>query len=561
MSLRDLFVRLKIDVSGAEKLEKVDKAVKKTTSSFERLGRVMNRFTGLLSVAAVGLFVEHLVTQGDALKHSAEALGITTDELQKFQYVSTQMQVPVQQVAVALRFFNRAIGEASFGGKAASQAFARVGINIRDAHGNIRPTSDLLFDFADHLQKIPSQAQRTAIAMRTLGRGGAAMLPVLQQGSKALREMFADVEELGGGFDEDFTKKAHELVHQQARLSMGWKTMAGLLGKELFPMLTRFAERGIKNVKILIDWAKHSYFLRTALMALPVAIGAVATAWAIMNIEMLPTILLVGALVAAFGALYLVFDDLYTFTQGGDSVIGDLLNSITGGKAKEVLDGIVTAFTAVKEALFGADASGKSLAATLVSAFASAIPGMVEWGGKFLLAVVQTIDEAITRLREFKIVLSTVFAGDKAFRQGEVDIAKIEASRQDRSDKMVAAWRALNGLTTPIPAPGVAPAIVGGGPGVNASADEQNPGRTTGGHSADLGENNPGRTTGGALPAIHIVQHFNGPTDPKKVQDATADGVKSGLKDAATQHRDTYDAVHSGQPTYTGVGSSAEPGP
>ncbi len=75
-------------------------------------------------------------------------------------------------------------------------------------------------------------------------------------------------------------------------------------------------------------------------------------------------------------------------------------------------------------------------------------------------------------------------------------------------------------------------------------------------------EANPGRTTGGGA-VIHIEQTFNGPADPKKVQDATHSGVQSGMKEAATQHRDAYDSARVGAPTYSSVGEgeSSTPGP
>jgi hypothetical protein len=538
VSLRDLFIRVGIDVKGINKLEAVNKLVDTTKKGFDRLGSTVNRFTGALTVAALGLFVEHLVTQGDALMHSAEALGITTDELQKFQYVSKQMQVPVQQVAVALRFFNRAIGEASFGGKAASKAFGRLGMSVVDAHGKVRPTDELLFEFADKLQKIPSQAQRTAIAMRTLGRGGAAMLPVLQHGSKALREMFADVEELGGGFDKDFTEKAHELVHQQARLAMGWKTMAGLLGKELFPVLTKFAENGIKTVKVLIDFAKHTFGIRTALMALPVVLGAVAAGWMVMNIAMAPAIIFVGLLVAAFTALYLIFDDLYTFVSGGDSVIGRLLDQLTGGNAKEVLDQIVKAFKAVADALSLGDTSAKSLGTTLLTAFANSVPSIVKWGGTFALFVVNMIHSAIDEAEKLGLALAWMWRGGKISEFGQLSkqMADLDKNADDFTNKMQAATRALDSLTTPTSHHAAA-----------TDADWNPLAPTT-------RETNPSLSMGAGSP-ISIVQHFNGPADPKRVQEAARDGIKSGMKDAANQNRDTHSAVNTGMPTYTTVGN------
>lgn len=368
-------------------------------------------------------FIVDQVEAADALKHQAEVLGITTEELQKYQYVSQIMGVTTQQTAVALRFFNRAVGEAALGTKSANKVFAGLGINIKDAQGNVRPTDELLFEFADKLKGVNSQAIRTAYAMRTLGRGGAALLPVFQRGSKELREMFKDVDELGGGFNEDFIKSAHETDVQLKRLKMGWRSVYVALATEVIPVINKMTERSIKTVKTLIDFAKHTYGFRTALIATFTGAAFVAV-WRFlklfnvgkMTVTQFFQALLRNAPLVAFVALltaaYLVLDDLYTFMKGGDSVLGRLLDQLGGnGAALEFWHKLKDAFDKVKEALMPVGNMLADVGKQLLVDFIDSIPSIVKWGGQFTLFVVKVIDSAIEGLKELGTLLAGLFTG------------------------------------------------------------------------------------------------------------------------------------------------------
>src|SRR4029077_15393616 len=112
MALRDLFVRFRVDVKGTDTLAKADQSIKKAKTSASELGDQLKKLAGAYLTFQAGkrilAFVEGLIHQGGELARNADLLGVTTAELHKFQYVAELMHVPVQQVAVAMRFFNRA---------------------------------------------------------------------------------------------------------------------------------------------------------------------------------------------------------------------------------------------------------------------------------------------------------------------------------------------------------------------------------------------------------------------------------------------------------------------
>ncbi len=504
--------------------------------TFRRMGSYL-----LVGALANGIktFVEGLITQADQLKHNSEMLGLSTEELQKYQYVANLMQVPVQQTAVALRFFNRAIGEASFGTKSAVKVFGQLGIAVKDANGQVRPTDELLFEVADKLKGVHSQAQRTAIAMRLLGRSGAAMLPVLQQGGEALRTAFKDVDELGGGFNDKFIEQAHETDVQLKRLKMGWRSVAVAIATEVLPWMNKQIERSIRTVKHLIDLAKHTYAFRTALMAL--AAGTLALAltrlfklFSIgkMTLRDLLTFFvkypLIALFTAAILALYIAFDDLYTFLKGGDSVIGRFLDSIGGaGTALEVWKELKTALEDVWEALKPVGDSLKVIGVDMAKAFVSSIPGIVKWGGIFTTFVIDLLARSILLAKQFANWVAHGFMGTD-------ETPDLKASREGYEAlhlKLEALTRNLDSLTNPPKR----------GPNVAAPGSDYGP---------QPAGTQPGKTDFLQIPPITITSNVtvHGASDPKGTAAAVSKETKGAIKDALTRHRDAFNAVTAGSP-------------
>lgn len=519
-------------------------------------GRVLRQAGQYLLVGAIvnGVknFIQGQVESADKLKHNAERLGLTTDQLQQYTYVADLAQVSTEQAAVAFRYFNRTVGEAQLGTKGAVKTFGELGM-LTDVQDKTKTTNELLLTFADRLAALPTQAQRTAFAMRTLGRGGASMLPVLQKGSAELRGMFKDIEDLGGGFNEGFVQAAHDTDVQLKRLKMGWRSMSVAILTEVLPVFTQWVNNSIKTVKQLIDLAKHTYFVRTAIVAL--ATGATFLALkrfmalfhvGKMGVKEFLSILMrnapLVAFLAIFAALYLVVDDFYTLMVGGKSVIGDFLDELGGaGTAVQFVKDIKEAFEKVWEAIKPARDSLKEFGAGLIIAFTNGIPAMASWVGQFSVGVVQLIDTAVTGLRTLwslmkagKEITIGQGAGPNTAAAGAAwdDVIKLNADWEARMKNLNHAADVFSDLDDP--------KKIARRAGANRAADE------------DF-FNGAGGAGGGTMQMapITINQTIHTSAEPKAVGAAANKGTKAALKDASTRNRDAYHAVTAGTPVAT----------
>lgn len=532
MALRDLLVKFGIQVDGEKKLESTDLAIRRTILSAERLGNTFSRLGGYLIVGTIARgienFIEGMVQQAIQLKVNSERLGITSDELQKYTYVADTMGIKTEQVAVAMRYFNRTVGEAGLGTKSAVKEFALLGINIKGADGKIRPTGELLGEFSDKLAKMPDQATRTAHAMRVLGRGGSSMLPELQKGSAALKQMFKDVDELGGGFNETFLKQAEDTNREMKRLKFGWRSVSVAIATEVLPYFKRWVERGIETVKTLIDLAKKTYGFRTALMFLVtgVALYALKRFLGLFNLGKMSVTDFMGALVrnaplVAFVALltaaYLIFDDLYTFLEGGDSVIGRWLDKMGGsGTALQFWRDMKDAIAKVAEVFSGMGFSLKGIG----ESFASSIPLGIRILGEALIRITTLLDHAITGFRILYRVAS--------FGQAGTSIEELTNALQGRID-------AYNKLGDTLDELGDPAAI---------SRRAHSPGG-----AAFVGPTQDPNAAPAPTPVkVETTINIHGAGDPAGVANKVSDKMKKLIADTVEEqrNRDTWNAVTAG---------------
>ena len=67
-------------------------------------------------------------------------------------------------------------------------SFRGLGIALRDATGATRDVGDVFLEASDAIAALPTQADRAIAAYELFGRQGIQLLPILQQGSEAIRE-------------------------------------------------------------------------------------------------------------------------------------------------------------------------------------------------------------------------------------------------------------------------------------------------------------------------------------------------------------------------------------
>lgn len=151
----------------------------------------LQRFNGVLgglSVAAFAASVRSSIREIDALNDAADRTGATIEELSSLQNTLAPYGTGIGDIEAATSRLVKAMTNADDEAKGAGEAFGLLGIKVRDANGNLRPSTDVLYDVARALNQYQDGTNKTALAVAIFGKQGAALLPMLKDLATAQRE-------------------------------------------------------------------------------------------------------------------------------------------------------------------------------------------------------------------------------------------------------------------------------------------------------------------------------------------------------------------------------------
>lgn len=294
---------------------KVDDApLKKADKGLENFAKkVVTAFAASEIIGGIKSFVTETLAAGDAITDTAAALGVSRESLQAWQYAGGQVGVSAEGIATSMKFLQKNAVDGS-------AAFKKIGVDVKDASGNIAPVEDLMFGVAKGLSEVKDPALRTKLALELLGKGGAQMNALFDGGADGIDEMMKRFKELGGGFSEDMLNKMDAAGDAISDVELATKGLKGAIVTALAPSIKKGADELSKLVVQFRNGVETSTHLKAALITLGV-VGAAA------GVTLLAPYI---PFLIALAAIYLAIDDIYTFFQGGDSGTGRLVEYLFG---------------------------------------------------------------------------------------------------------------------------------------------------------------------------------------------------------------------------------------
>ena len=218
----------------------VSPAVEKLASKFDGVSASVGN-----AVLGIGAMVGALVSctmeaaeTADELLTLSSTTGITTDELQKMQYAANFVDVSLDTMTGSMNKLTRTMSSARDGSKDSEEAFRKLGIRITDTHGQLRNSNDVFYEVIDSLGKIKNETERDAMAMKIFGKSAQELNPLIEAGSKRLKELGVEAENLGVVIEGDDLEALGELQDSMDRFKATTEGLQNSLALTLLPILT-----------------------------------------------------------------------------------------------------------------------------------------------------------------------------------------------------------------------------------------------------------------------------------------------------------------------------------
>ena len=158
-----------------------------------------------LSTAAGGLLVAlggaavNSAKYADDLNTLSAQTGISAEDLQKMQYAADRVDVDVDTIAGAMSKMRRSMTSDS---AKSAEAFARIGVSVRDSSGQLRDSSTVFYEVLQGLSRVGNETERDALAMDIFGRSADQLAGIVDDGGAALKALGQEAEDMGLILDE-----------------------------------------------------------------------------------------------------------------------------------------------------------------------------------------------------------------------------------------------------------------------------------------------------------------------------------------------------------------------
>lgn len=212
-TLDELVVRIKADASQLEReLRRANQTAKQQTSGIATsVNQMKSSFAGAaLNIAGLGTAIGGLslvslakqaIQVADQMQNLSERTGISASFFSAMQVEIENSGGSLDGFAQSVMFMSNVIGEAAQGNKQAAQSFSDLGVNL-EALRAMNPQEQFL-TLAQAISELGTEAERTEAARDVFGRGVAGMLPLIQQGGDALRQMADSAIEAGNALSDE----------------------------------------------------------------------------------------------------------------------------------------------------------------------------------------------------------------------------------------------------------------------------------------------------------------------------------------------------------------------
>jgi len=210
-------------------------------------GKISGLIGGISAITAVGFLTQSVKSAADfsdEVGDLAQTLGTTTERLSALKYaadiegVFEPLQAGMTKLAKASEDFRE-------GSEGAIESFGKLKIDP----SSFKDTSELFTVVADKLSKMEDGARKTAIAQELLGRSGAQLLPLINQGADGLSRYADEAQRFGLIVSEDVAAAAGEYNDNLSRISAAGKGLSVTLGNALLPALSEIAENFVINTR------------------------------------------------------------------------------------------------------------------------------------------------------------------------------------------------------------------------------------------------------------------------------------------------------------------------
>ena len=218
----DALLRIKADVQGENNIRRLGNSLQGLQGQAKNAALGFNNLKGAVAgfgaaiagsaiVAGLGAIVKKSIDAGDELFNLQAKTGVAASALIGIGNAAKLADVDVGTLGKGITKLNINLVKAAEGNEDLARKFQALGVDVKDANGQVVPADKALKQIADRFADMPDGAQKAAAAVALFGKAGADLIPLLNEGAASMEKFTYKVGEDFAARSDQFNDTITEL--------------------------------------------------------------------------------------------------------------------------------------------------------------------------------------------------------------------------------------------------------------------------------------------------------------------------------------------------------------
>lgn len=187
----------------------------------------------------------------DELNTLSKQSGLTTEEIQKFQYAADVVDVSASDIIGAQTKLIKSMTSTS---ESTTSAFERIGVATTNMDGTLRSSSEVFYEVLEGLAAIPNETERDALAMDIFGKSASSLAGIIDDGGAALKDLGDQASELGVILDQETLDSLNAVNDELDLLKANAQGQIAKAGARAMEALLPIFEEVIGYLTSALEW-------------------------------------------------------------------------------------------------------------------------------------------------------------------------------------------------------------------------------------------------------------------------------------------------------------------
>lgn len=264
MELFRLFGSIIIDDQNAidtlkkseDKAKASSKAMNDLSSKASAAGKAIAVGFGA-AVTSLGGLVKSSMDATDRIDKLSQSMGMSAEGFQEWDYILGQNGVSIDSMKTGMKTLTNMTDDLRKGSALATDTFDRLGISVDDLAG--KSQEDIFSMTIQALTEVEDETERAALANDLLGKSGADLAPLLNQGSDAVETLRQNAHDLGLIIEDDAITAGVKLGDTWDDVQQSFGAIATKIGNEVMPIVQEFFDWLLDKMPVIQETASKVF--------------------------------------------------------------------------------------------------------------------------------------------------------------------------------------------------------------------------------------------------------------------------------------------------------------